>query len=95
MGEGAVRWIRRRLVWWVWHFSEAKQILKCQESRLLSVQEAVEEESSESNMKCGEMHENMHFKEQIFWEAVAVKMEDKVLAEMCILLFFPCVTHYC
>lgn len=46
-----MRWVRWRLVWWVWHFSEAKQILKCQEPRLLSVQEAVEEESSESYMK--------------------------------------------
>lgn len=36
---------------WIQHISKAKQILKCQESRLLSVQEAVEEESSESNMK--------------------------------------------
>lgn len=89
MGEGGVRWVRWRLVWWVWHFSEAKQILKCQESRLLSVQEAVEEESSESNMKCGELHENMSFKEQIFWEAVTVKMEDKVLAETCTFLFLP------
>lgn len=50
MGDEAVRWVRWRLVRWIQHVSKAKQILKCQESRLLSVQEAVEE-SSESNMK--------------------------------------------
>lgn len=37
-----------------------QNIHKCQESGLLSVQEAVEEESGESNMKsCGELHDNV------------------------------------
>lgn len=44
---------------------------------------------------CGELQENMSFKEQIFWEAVTINMEDKVLAEICTLPFFPCVTSYC
>lgn len=37
-----------------------QNIRKCQESGLLSVQEAVEEESGESIMKsCGELHDNV------------------------------------
>lgn len=59
VGDRAVRWVNGDQCGGFRMFLK-QNIHKCQESGLLSVQEAVEEESGESNMKsCGELHDNV------------------------------------